>query len=220
MLKKAIVMAGGKATRLNPLSVSVNKHMLPVFGKPMIHWGIDALVRGGITEILVLLNGNHAQQVMEFLEDGGSYGVPIVYGYQRDISGLMRHIQAGRTFTKEEDFVLMLGDSLYLTPVNFAAPRAPHMWAMQISDGFDEIAKYAQVEIGAERVIDIMVEESSERLSGIIQTGTWVFPPDVFDRAESLFQKSEGEVKLRTLVHEYIREGVMTATMLPPRLIP
>ena len=53
-------------------------------------------------------------------------------------------------------------------------------------------------------------------MRGIIQTGAWVFPPDMFDRAERLFQKSEVEVQLRTLVHEYIREGIMTATMLPP----
>lgn len=217
MPKRAMVMAGGKATRLHPLTHALNKHVLPVHDKPMIHWVIDALVKGGATDVLVVLNNSHAQQVMEVLEDGEEYGCAISYAYQREPAGLMKHIQAGRTFARGEDFVLMLGDSLYLEKLSFRNVPSPHMWVMPIGD-FDEIGKYAQVEVTASGRVVSMTEKPLIHVTGIIQTGCWVFPPDVFDRAARLYeygQKQDKEIQLRTLVHEYILEDKMTATELP-----
>lgn len=213
MPTKAIVMAGGKATRLYPQTIAINKHVLPVNGQPMIHWVVKTLTDGGVEEILIILNNSHGQQVMEFLEDGEQYGCSITYGYHREPYGLMKHLQIGRSFARGEDVVLMLGDSLFLETPNFLnAPRGPHSWVTSLT--LDHFEKYGQVEIRNGLITKL--EKVSCCGTGIVQTGVWVLPPDAYDLADHLFRKhSDREVQFTMLFQEYVREGRLTATLLP-----
>ena len=213
---KAVVMAGGLATRLRPMTTATNKHMLRVYDRPMIQRNIETLVASGITEILVLLSNSFAQPVMQLLENGRAYGANILYGYYADGTGVAKHMRVARKFIGDEPFMLYLGDSFYMCTLDPTVSPVPHMWVMPL-DETDDFRKYAEVVIeeGSGKVLDI-IEKPQIQKSGLVQTGAWIFTPDVFDLAEHLVHTSEKEVQVRTVVAEYVRQGRMHATMLPP----
>lgn len=216
MVRKAVIMAGGLATRLRPLTTAINKHMLPVYDRPMIQRVVEHVVASGVTDMLMLLNNSFAQPVMELLEDGERLGCSILYGYQKDVVSVGKHIANARQFVGDEPFLLMLGDSYFRAPLALSGIGIPNLWVMPLHDGFDDFRKYPEVTVENGRVTDI-VEKPEMQKTGLIQTGAFVFPPDVFDRSARLVRDVVGEVQVRTIVHEYVDEGRMHATLLPPQ---
>lgn len=219
-MKKAVIMAGGKASRLLPLTEAVNKPMLPVYNRPMIEHVIVTLVEAGITDILVLLGHLSAESVMVQLEDGARFGCSILYCYLRDPGSIPRHLGIARAFVGSDDFVLMLSDSLFLTPLSFEGKKSPHMWAMPLDADFDDFRKYAEVELSEDHTKVIsLTGKVVEPVTGIIQTGVWVFGPDVFGVAEGLLRNPtlSREIQVRDIAQYYVQKGEMNATLLPPR---
>jgi glucose-1-phosphate thymidylyltransferase len=210
---KAVVMAGGKGTRLAQAKGLLNKHVLPVFDRPMIEHVVNALVGGGATEILILLNWRYPEAVMEVLEDGSRLGCEIYYRYVREIDGPGRQLWLAEKWVNGEDFVLMLGDSLYLHPLDFRSITAPHIWTMPLN-GIDDPEKYGQVKVDGKRVLELR-EKPKILFSNLIQTATWFLPPDAFKKAKELEKTTEGEIHIGAIAEEYVREGRMTHTPLP-----
>lgn len=213
---RAVLMSGGLGTRLRPLTLTTNKHLLTVYDRPMIQRNVELLVASGIKEILVLLNHAFAQSVMEVLEDGAQFGASILYGYQRDVVSIGRHLAVAETFAQSQPFLLLLGDSFYTQTLTLPDPeQCPHMWVMPLGDE-DDFHKYAEVTLSADgRHVTSITPNPDRQTSGIIQTGAWILPPDVFDRARRLIQTSAGEVRVRTIVTEYVDDGHMSATLIP-----
>ena len=215
MIRKAVVMAGGLATRLRPLTLATNKHMLPVYDRPMIQHVIETVVSSGITDIMVQLTNTFAQPVMELLRDGEPFGCSIYYGYQSMGDSVAKMLRSCRTFANDEPFLLMLGDSFYRAPLQDLDKPAPHVWVMPLQE-FDDPRKYAEVRLEGGVITDI-AENLFDPPTGIVQTGAWLFPPDVFGRAERLLGATrDKEVKVRHLAREYARTSGMGATLLPP----
>jgi glucose-1-phosphate thymidylyltransferase len=217
MVRKAVVMAGGLATRLRPLTTSINKHMLPVYDRPIIQHVVENTVASGVTDILMLLNHSFAQPVMELLEDGEKFGCSILYGYQKEVVSVGKHIANARQFIGDEPFLLMLGDSWFRVPLRLSDIGTPNLWVMPLTDGFDDFRKYPKVTLSRDSRVTDIIEKPSVQKTGLIQTGAFVFPPDVFDRSARLVRSVEGEVQVRTIVSEYVTEGRMHATLLPPQ---
>ena len=134
---KGIIIAGGKVTRLYPLTNPLNKHLLPVYDRPMIMHVISALVGGGITDILLSLNEKHPGLFLEMLKDGSDLGAHLMYVYEREIMGSGGTLLLAERWIGKEDFVAILGDSLYLTPLSFTGKKAPHLFAMPLN-GHDD----------------------------------------------------------------------------------
>jgi len=212
---KAVVMAGGHGSRLVPLKRFLNKHTLPVYDKPMIEHVILSLARGGVDEVLVLLNLRYPETVMEILEDGNRFGCDIYYRYVCSVDGPGRQLWLAKKWVAGQDFVLMLGDALYLCDLDFRAARSPHMWTMPLQD-LDDPSKYGQVKVSGDRVLELR-EKPKEFFSGLIQTAVWKLPPDAFDRAERLGKEHTGEVHVGMVTEQYVAEGLMTHTPIPPR---
>ncbi len=214
MAKKAIVMAGGHGTRLGLLTKhGITKIMLPVYDRPMIVYPIETLVRGGITDIRVALNGRNPQLVMDFLQDGAHLGCRISYTYHAEVfAGPVRHFMSSEDWVGNDDVVVMLGDSYFRFLLDFAKVKAPHIWTMPL-ENMDDPRKYGQVKVSGDRVSKL-VEKPKKVFSGIVATGCWVFPSDVFARARKLLGK-EGELQFADLSMEYVRAGAMTHTPMP-----
>ncbi len=212
---KAIIMAGGQGTRLGLLTNgSLNKHMLPVYDRPMITYPLESLVRGGITDIRISLNFSTPQLLMELLEDGAQFGCTLHYTYhRRAFAGPARHFILYEEWAAGDDVVVMLGDSLFTFPLDFRTVKPPHIWTMPL-DGVDDPSKYGQVEVDGDLVIKL-VEKPKLVFSNRIATGCWVFPNDVFAIARRLSEKN-GELQFGDLALEYVRQGRMTHTPMPP----
>lgn len=214
MIKKAVVLAGGHATRLRPLTTSINKHMLPVYDRPMIQQVVESLVDWGIEEILVLGNNDFFQPVMQLLEDGQSFECSITYSYQRETVSPGKHLAMAKPFANGEPFLLICGDSFYRTSLSLSGLKLPHLWGMPLNDA-DDFRKYAEVDV-AGGIVRKITEKPLVQQTGLVQTGAWAFETDVFERSAFLMRTIEGEVQIRTLVQQYVQEGIMHATILPP----
>ena len=211
---KAVVMAGGKGSRLISAKGQVNKHVLPVYDRPMIEHVIRTLVAGGVTEVLVLLNWFYPQTVMEVLEDGTRLNCDIYYRYLREVDGPGRQLYLAEKWVGGEDFIIMLGDSLYLHPLDFCHLTAPHLWTMPSENLDDDLSKYGQVMVDGDKVTKLR-EKVSYRFGELITTATWLFPPSVFDLARGLDAETKGEVHVAMLSQGFIDRGEMTHTTLP-----
>ena len=215
MAKKAILMAGGFGTRLGALTKhGICKVMLPVYDRPMIWYPLNTLVKGGITDIRIALNGRNPQLIMDFLQAGSAHRCQINYTYQAEApDSPVQHFKCSENWIAGEDVVVMLGDSFFRFPIDFAKEAAPHIWTMPLN-GMDDPSKYGQVQVQGNRVTHL-VEKPKTQFSNLIQTGCWDFPSDVFDRARQLATTSQ-TLQFGDISQEYVKEGRMTHTSMPP----
>ncbi len=201
--------------RLLPLTNPLSKCLLPVYDRPMIMHVISTLVKGGITEIMIALDGSHPGMFLEMLEDGSSLGCNLIYRYRKPSEGPGRTLLLAEEWIGDENFVLILGDSIFLCPLTFTGKDVPHMYIMSL-EGFDNPQKYGQVKIASDRIKSIMWKPI-ELFSDIIQTTCFIFPPDAFARLHRLDKITHGEVPITALTSQYVTEGIMRYTMLASR---
>ena len=109
---KGLILAGGTATRLDPLSRVTNKHLLPVYDRPMIFYPIETLRGMGIREVMVVLGGRSIGDIVELLADGAEFGLDLTYRYQRGALGIAHAIGLARDFVGDDTFCVVLGDNI------------------------------------------------------------------------------------------------------------
>src|SRR3954464_13591004 len=113
---KGIVLAGGTATRLYPLTIVTNKHLLPIYDRPMIYYPIETLAGMGIREVMVIVGGKSVGDVVELLADGSSFGIDLTYRYQHGALGIAHAIGLARDFVGDDPFCCVLGDNILRGP--------------------------------------------------------------------------------------------------------
>src|SRR5580765_4540987 len=113
---KGIVLAGGTATRLYPLTIVTNKHLLPIYDRPMIYYPIETLAAMGIREVMVIVGGKSVGDVVELLADGSPFGLDLTYRYQRGALGIAHAIGLARDFVGDDAFCCVLGDNILRCP--------------------------------------------------------------------------------------------------------
>ena len=182
----------------------------------MIERVARTLVQGGVDDIMVLLNGRWAQPLMEILENGARFGCEISYKYIQGSVGAGQELLSVENWVGKEDFVVMLADSLFLSPLNFKDKAGPHIWTMPLN-GQDDPTKYGQVAVRGRKVVDLW-EKPTEQKSNIIQTAVWLFPPEIFEAIRQLQAKSGEEIGIGQLSEHCFRLGwPFDYTELPPR---
>lgn len=200
---KAVVMAGGNGSRLRPmLAESINKHLCPVGGKPLIHWPLETLANMGISQVFVMGNGPKFLPVMEEVGIGKKFGLQVSYLYEPVTAGqsVGSHLRDVEPYLDNEPFVLMLGDSVYLEPPPKPNGHPFQTWAMPINTAWDDISKYA------------MVPGEKE----LMQTGAWVMPPAVFQALEKL-EQHKSTIRIRDAVTALCGAGAnLSITQIKP----
>lgn len=190
---KAVVMAGGNGSRLRPmLAASINKHLCPVGGKPMIHWPLQTIAELGITEVFIMGNGPRFLPIMEEVGTGKQFGLQVSYIYEPQSAGqsVGTHLQEIRSYIGREPFMLMLGDSVYLQPIPPPASQQFLAWAMPVAQTWDDMDKYPLVPNNPK----------------LMQTGAWVFPPELFATLAKLSTQQE-VVRIRDAVTAMCHSG-------------
>lgn len=223
VVNKAVIMSGGLGTRLKSLTDGVlNKHLCDIYDKKMIMHVVDTLVQGGITDIMLVQNGPHPGLFEEFLGTGKNFGCDIYYRNEREIGGPGRSLALAEKFVGNEDFVAILGDSMYFHPLNFlTGKKSPYMHVMSLrgqnGEWFDDPQKYVQITLEGD-VVKGFVKKPKELFSELIQTQCWVLPGnDVFSRIHKLNkEKKEGEVEFSDFISQYVEEGKMGYITIPP----
>src|SRR5574341_1602147 len=179
---KGVILAGGLATRLRPLTLVTNKHLLPVYNKPMIYYPLEAMQKAGIKEVLLTTSGDHAGDFATLLKDGEEFGLKIYYAIQQNAKGgIADAISLAEKFAGGDSILVMLGDNIFNFNLGDAMRRFK-AGAMIFGVHKDtESKQYGVIEVDASGKV-ISVEEKPEHpKSDIAQTGIYMYDKKVFD---------------------------------------
>ena len=212
---KGIVLAGGTGSRLAPLTNITNKHLLPIYDRPMIYFALEALVRAGLDEIMVVTGGNHAGEFLRLLGNGGPVGLrSLQYAYQERPGGIAQALGLAEHFAAGDKVVVMLGDNIVeddLTPVvqRFEDQQSGARLLLK------EMADPAHLQHLGVAVFD---GGPSNRLTGIEEKpadppsrfaviGVYFYPAEVFDVVRSLTPSGRGELEITDVNNSYLERG-------------
>ncbi|HEX8099849.1 MAG TPA: sugar phosphate nucleotidyltransferase [Actinomycetota bacterium] len=215
---KGLVLAGGLGTRFHPVTRVVNKHLLDVFGEPMVYFPIRALQRAGVTEI-VLVTGDEIPQFKRLLGDGSSLGVRLEYAFQQNPEGgIADAIAKAEGLIGGHRIVVILGDNIFQDDLtqyvsNFMEQdKGSKILLKQVS--VEEARRFGVAEIREGKVVRI-VEKPEDPPSDLAQTGCYMYDDRVFGFIRTLTPSARGELEVSDLNNLYIEEGSMTYDLLP-----
>jgi glucose-1-phosphate thymidylyltransferase len=209
---RGVVLAGGLGTRLDPLTRIVNKHLLPVYDKPMIYYPIQALVNAGIEDILIVTGGQNAGDFLRLLGNGKAFGLKhIDYTYQDGEGGIAEALELARHFSRGEKLCVILGDNLIEKNIAQAAEdfRNQERGAKILLKQVPDPERFGVPEIDGDRILSI-AEKPSEPKSNYAVTGIYMFDGTVFDKIERLERSDRGELEITDVNNQFIKEGTMT----------
>ena len=213
---KGIILAGGLGTRMRPLTNVTNKHLLPVYDRPMIFFPLQTLVNAGIRDILIVTGGNSAGDFLRLLGNGMAFGLKHVnYTYQRGEGGIAEALGLAEHFAGGDRVLVILGDNIVqedLTPYVEAYKRQP-LGAKILIKKVPDPERFGVVVFKKERVL--AVEEKPKRpKSDYIVTGIYLYDSQVFEIIRTLKPSARGELEITDVNNAYIRRGQMTYNIL------
>jgi len=202
---KGVLLAGGYGTRLIPLTYITNKHLLPVYDKPLIEYGLEALYLAGIKDICVVLGGAKPEDVIKYLGNGYKYGVNLSYKWQGEPKGIANAILCAKDFIKDDSFVVHLADNIFPNGVtNFVKDfEKSNCDAKVILTKIENAERYGVAEI-KDGVLIGLEEKPKKPKSNFIITGIYCFKPSVFEVIESLKPSWRGELEITEAIHKMV----------------
>jgi len=206
---KGVILAGGNGTRLDPLTRVTNKHLLPVFDRPMIFYPIETLRQMGIREVMVILGGRSIGDIVELLSDGHDLGVDLTYRYQRGSLGIAHAIGLTRDFVGHESFCVVLGDNILRgDPLEDAAREfAEGDWgAGSLLYRVPDPERYGVAELGDSGEVVGFEEKPEQPKSDLIPIGVYFLRPDAFDVIDSLDPSARGEFEITDVLNHYVAQ--------------
>lgn len=213
---KGVVLAGGLGTRLDPLTRITNKHLLPVYDKPMIYYPIETLVNSGINDILIVTGGQNAGDFLRLLGNGRQFGLKhINYTYQDGEGGIAQALGLAEHFADGEKICVMLGDNIIEGNIVEAAEsfRRQPAGAKILLKAVPDAERFGVAEIDGNRIIGIE-EKPAHPKSNHAVTGIYMYDESVFDKIKSLKPSGRGELEITDVNNLYIQEGTMTFAVL------
>lgn len=208
---KGVVLAGGKGSRLHPLTKITNKHLLPVYDKPMIYYPIQTLVDAGIRDILIVTGGSNAGDFLRLLANGKEFGLThLDFTYQEGEGGIAEALDLARHFADGQKLCVILGDNIIEKPIKAAADafRAQEKGARILLKEVHDAERFGVAEIDGERIVGIE-EKPKQPKSNLAVTGIYFYDESVFEKISTLVPSGRGELEITDVNNAYIREGTM-----------
>ena len=213
---KGVVLAGGLGSRLFPLTRVTNKHLLPVYDRPMIYYPIQCLVNAGITDIQIVTGGNSAGHFLQLLGNGADFGLQqLFYAYQQGEGGIADALKLAEPFADDEPIVVVLGDNIIEGNIKSAVEDfgAQGGGAKILLKEVHDPERFGVAIVEDDKVVRI-VEKPKEPESSLAVVGIYMFDPSVFEICKTLRPSSRGELEITDVNNEYIRRGEMTFDVL------
>ena len=213
---KGVVLAGGSGSRLFPLTKITNKHLLPIYNKPMIFYPIQTLVEAGIKEILVVTGGRNAGDFLRLLANGKEFGLAhLDYTYQEGEGGIAEALGLAEHFADGEKICVILGDNIIEGSIRGAADefRAQERGARILLKEVKDAERFGVAEMVDGRIVGIE-EKPKKPKSNYAVTGIYMYDGAVFEKVRALVPSRRGELEITDVNNAYIREGSMTYSHL------
>jgi len=216
MSLRGIILAGGLGKRMDPLTRITNKHLLPVYCKPMIYYPIQTLVDAGIRDILIVTGGNNAGDFLRLLGNGAEFGLKhINYTYQRGEGGIAEALNLAEHFSQNDKIIVILGDNLIEKSIKsyvegfLKQGEGAKILLKKVPDP----ERFGVAEIRGDKIVKIE-EKPKKPKSDLAVTGIYMYDPKVFDIIKTLKPSRRGELEITDVNNKYIEWGEMTFDVL------
>ncbi len=213
---KGVVLAGGTGSRLFPLTKITNKHLLPIYDKPMVFYPIETLVEAGIRDILIVTGGRNAGDFLRLLGNGKAFGLAhLNYAYQEGEGGIAEALALAEHFADGDSICVILGDNIIEGSIKSAVDsfRGQGGGARILLKQVPDAERFGVAEIRGDRIVHI--EEKPKRpKSNYAVTGIYLYDHTVFDKVRGLEPSDRGELEITDVNNAYISEGKMSFSLL------
>ena len=213
---KGVILAGGNATRLRPLTWVTNKHLLPIYNKPMIFYPLEAMARSGIKDVLIITGPSHSGAFINLLKSGKDFGLRLSYEIQEESGGIAQAINLAYDFADNGKILVILGDNIFTQSLKKDVEEFNKKERGAVVYGKNmatQSKQYGVIESKNGKVISI--EEKPENpKSEIGQTGIYMYDRRVFDFIKNQKHSKRGELEVTDLNNNYVKEGTMICRIL------
>jgi len=217
MIKKGIILAGGLGTRMSPLTKAVNKHLLPIYDKPVFFYPLSVLMLSGIRDILIIVNKGQQNQFKKILPDGKNLGIKITYLEQKNPNGLPDAFIIGEKFIGNENVALILGDNFFyaqsLTKKLKECTKL-NKGATVILHPVKNPSSYGIASINKKNKITKIVEKPKKFFSNLAVTGLYFFDNKVVGFSKKIKPSKRNELEIVDLLNKYKKNKKLTAEFL------
>ena len=216
---KGVILAGGSGTRLHPLTRITNKHLLPLYDRPMVTYAVEAFVRAGIDELMLVTGGTHAGEFFRLLGNGQEYGIDrLAYGYQEQAGGIAEALGLAERFVDGDKVCVLLADNVYersLRPSaeNFAQQASGARVVLSRVEEETHLKHLGVAEMNGDHVARI-VEKPDSPPSNFAVTGAYFYDAQVWDVLPTLKPSGRGELEITDVNNWYIENGAMEADVV------
>ena len=213
---KGVILAGGNATRLRPLTWVTNKHLLPIYNKPMIFYPLETMANAGVSDVLIITSPNHSGAFINLLRSGKDFGLKLSYEIQEEAGGIAQAISLAEDFADNGKILVVLGDNIFTQSLKKDAEEFEKKEKGAVVYGKKMATKskqYGVIEVKGDKVVSI--EEKPEKpKSDIGQTGIYMYDNRVFGLIKNLKPSARGEMEVTDLNNFYVKEGTMACKIL------
>ena len=216
---KGVILAGGSGTRLHPLTRITNKHLLPLYDRPMVTYAVEALVRAGIDELMLVTGGTHAGEFFRLLGNGQEYGIDVLgYGYQDQAGGIAEALALAERFVRRDKVCVMLADNVFgrsLAPIveNFVRQESGARIVLSHVEEDEHLRHLGVAVMDGDRVAEI-VEKPTSPPSRYAVTGVYFYDAEVWDVLPTLAPSGRGELEITDVNNWYVGRGTMEADVV------
>jgi glucose-1-phosphate thymidylyltransferase len=213
---KGVILAGGLGTRLYPLTKITNKHLLPIYSKPMIFYPIETLINAGIKDIMIVTGGSYAGDFLRLMGNGKEFGLKhINYTYQEGEGGIADALSLAEYFADGEPICVVLGDNIIEKNIRKAVRDFENQkeGAKILLKEVPDPERFGVAEIEDGKLIGI-VEKPSQPKSNLAVIGIYMYDGNVFNIVKTLKPSDRGELEITDVNNAYVQKGIMTWEML------
>ena len=214
---KGVILAGGLGTRMLPLTKVTNKHLLPVYKKPMIYYPLESLVDAGIKDILLITGPEHAGDFLKLLGSGKEFGVKLTYEIQDKPGGIAHALALAKDFVDNEKFVAVLGDNILLESIKDCVKEfdkgKQEARVLLAEVNSDEAKKMGVATMQGDKVVEI-IEKPKEPKTNFAVVGVYMYTPHVFEVIKNNKPSARGELEITDVNNYYVKKGTLKASKL------
>ncbi|OGY43434.1 MAG: spore coat protein [Candidatus Buchananbacteria bacterium RIFCSPHIGHO2_01_FULL_39_14] len=212
---KGIILAGGTGSRLDPLTRVTNKHLLPIYDRPMIYYPIQTLVKAGITDIMIVSGKGHAGQFLELLQSGKELGAKFSYGVQEEAGGIAQALAVCQDFADNDKIVVMLGDNILQNDISNAVKdfekqdKGSKIFLKEVENP----KSFGVAQIAGDKIIEIE-EKPKNPKTNLAVIGVYLYDSQVWQVIKTLKPSARGELEITDVNNFYVKKGEMTFEIL------
>ncbi|MDX6400690.1 MAG: glucose-phosphate thymidylyltransferase [Gaiellaceae bacterium] len=216
---KGVILAGGSGTRLHPLTRITNKHLLPIYDRPMVNYAIEALVQAGVTELMLVTGGTHAGEFFRLLGNGHEYGIDrLFYAYQDQAGGIAEALGLAERFVERDRVVVMLADNVVERSIRPSVARFEQQEAgarilLSPVEDSKHLRHLGVPELDGDRVVRI-VEKPEDPPSAYAVTGIYFYDQSVWDIIPTLEPSGRGELEITDVNNAFVNREAMEFDVL------